>query len=110
MPTRRLSRNFEIDTEHGIYSVLFIEDGKHVLSRSGEEGMLRRWRVDDRHEVTNRLEWKRQRSLLLRCPQIGDGWSVDRGLRRGGIEMSVWGSGILCRYFSRFGPIRDGRG
>ena len=44
------SSTFEIDTEHGIYSVLFTEDGKHVLS-GGEEGMLRQWRVGDGHEM-----------------------------------------------------------
>ena len=53
MTTRRLSdgsRTVEIDTQHPIYSVLFAEDGKHVLS-GGKEGMLRRWRVDDGPEV-----------------------------------------------------------
>ena len=50
MPTRRLSRTIGIDTQHTIYSVVFAEDGKHVLS-GGKEGMLRRWRVDDGNEV-----------------------------------------------------------
>ena len=50
---RRLSdgsRTVQIDAQHTIYSVLFAEDGKHVLS-GGVEGMLRRWRVDDGREA-----------------------------------------------------------
>ncbi|KAF8552461.1 hypothetical protein OG21DRAFT_1511487 [Imleria badia] len=40
----------EINTRRTIYSVLFAEDGKQILS-GGAEGMLRRWRVDDGHEA-----------------------------------------------------------
>ncbi|KAF8552374.1 hypothetical protein OG21DRAFT_1443645, partial [Imleria badia] len=40
----------EINTQHTIFSVLFAEDGKQILS-GGAEGKLRRWQVDDGHEV-----------------------------------------------------------
>ena len=53
MTTSRLlddERMVQIDTQHKICSVLFAEDGKHVLG-GGKEGILRRWRVDDGHEV-----------------------------------------------------------
>ena len=54
MTTHRLpdrSRILEINSsEKVIYSVLFTKEGKQVLS-GGDEGVLRRWRVDDGQEV-----------------------------------------------------------
>ncbi|KAG6369521.1 WD40-repeat-containing domain protein [Boletus reticuloceps] len=53
MTARRLlggSRLIEISTQHEIFSVFFTEDGKQVVS-GGEEGVLRRWRVDVGQEV-----------------------------------------------------------
>ena len=54
MTTHRLPdrpRVVEINSsENRIFSVLFIEEGKQVLS-GGEEGVLRQWRVDDGQEV-----------------------------------------------------------
>jgi WD40 repeat protein len=39
-----------IKSQHPVNSVFFVEDGKQVFS-GGKEGMLRRWRVGDGHEV-----------------------------------------------------------
>jgi WD40 repeat protein len=53
MTARRLpdgSRVIEIKSQHPVNSVFFVEDGKQVFS-GGAEGMLRRWRVGDGHEV-----------------------------------------------------------
>jgi len=44
------SRIIEINTQHPIHTVFFAEDGKQAFS-GGAEGMLRRWRADDGHEV-----------------------------------------------------------
>ena len=43
-------RIIESNTQHPIHAVFFTEDGKQALS-GGAEGMLRRWRVDDGHEI-----------------------------------------------------------
>ncbi|KAI9569853.1 hypothetical protein HD554DRAFT_2170850 [Boletus coccyginus] len=44
------SSRIEIKNQHGMNAVFFAEDGKQVFS-GGDEGMLRRWRVDDGHEI-----------------------------------------------------------
>ncbi|KAF8546256.1 WD40 repeat-like protein, partial [Imleria badia] len=44
-----------INTQHAIYSLLFAEDGKQVFS-GGMEGVIRRWRVDDGHEVGDPIQ------------------------------------------------------
>ncbi|KAF8554954.1 hypothetical protein OG21DRAFT_1439363 [Imleria badia] len=40
----------EISTQNVIFSVMFAEDGKQILS-GGAEGIIRRWQVDGGHEV-----------------------------------------------------------
>ena len=51
MTARRLpGRTIEIDTRHTIYSLVFVDGGKQVLS-GDSEGKLRRWRVNDGGEV-----------------------------------------------------------
>ena len=47
------SKIIEIHGQHTVYSVSFVEDGTQVLSGAAD-GMLRRWRVDDGHEVVGR--------------------------------------------------------
>ena len=44
------SKIIETSDKHSIFTVFFAEDGKQVLS-GGQEGMVRRWRVEDGHEV-----------------------------------------------------------
>ncbi|KAF8551601.1 hypothetical protein OG21DRAFT_1605225, partial [Imleria badia] len=44
-----------INTQHAIYSLLFAEDGKQVFS-GGVEGVIRRWQVDDGHEVGDPIQ------------------------------------------------------
>ena len=41
------TKPIEID---GIYSVAFLADGRHIVS-GGEEGKIRRWRVEDGRET-----------------------------------------------------------
>ena len=41
------TKPIEID---GIYSVVFLADGSHIVS-GGEEGKIRRWRVEDGRET-----------------------------------------------------------
>ena len=51
LPVRPTQRTIEIKcSKRAVNSVLFTNDGKQVLS-GDEEGMLRRWRVDDGQEV-----------------------------------------------------------
>ena len=50
LPDRPTQRIIEIKNSKRVNSVLFTDDGKQVLS-GDEEGMLRRWRVDDGQEV-----------------------------------------------------------
>jgi WD40 repeat protein len=47
---RKEEKPIEIDGRDYIYSVAFLVDGKHVVS-GGEEGKIRRWRVEDGEEV-----------------------------------------------------------
>ena len=60
MTVRRLpdgSRIIEINSQHKILSVFFAEDGKQVFG-GGIEGMLRRWRVGDGHEVGEPIQFE----------------------------------------------------
>ncbi|KAF8431059.1 WD40-repeat-containing domain protein [Boletus edulis BED1] len=47
----------EIKARNAIYTILFAEDGKQVLS-GGVEGKLRRWRVEDGQEVDKPIRTK----------------------------------------------------
>ncbi|KAF8556862.1 hypothetical protein OG21DRAFT_1495255 [Imleria badia] len=78
--------------QHPIRSVLFAEDGKQVLSGS-EEGMLRRWRVDDGHEVGEPIET--EGAEIYAAAVSPDGRWLVCGLRRidasdGRAEVRVW--------------------
>lgn len=44
------SNIIEINSQRQIYSLVFVEDGKQIISGSAE-GFLRRWQIDDGHEV-----------------------------------------------------------
>ena len=44
------SKIIEINSQREVYSLVFVEDGKQIIS-GGEEGFLRRWQIDDGHEV-----------------------------------------------------------
>lgn len=44
------TRTIEIDGRCAIWSLVFLEDGRHILS-GGEDGMIRQWRVEDGREV-----------------------------------------------------------
>ena len=47
---QKKEKSIEIDGRGNIYSVAFLADGKHVVS-GGQEGEIRRWRVDNGQEV-----------------------------------------------------------
>ena len=83
MTARRLSdrptqRTTEIKcSKRAVYSVLFTNDGKQVLS-GDEEGMLRRWRVDDGQEVGEPFRAQREILAVALSP---DGKWLACGLR-----------------------------
>ena len=83
MTTSRLTdspRSIEINgSTQTICSVVFAEDGEQVLS-GGKEGVIRRWRVDDRHEVGEpiRVEGAEIKAIAL----SPDGKWLACGLRR----------------------------
>ena len=59
LPDRPTQRTIEIkSSQRAVTSVLFTNDGKQVLS-GGDEGVIRRWRVDDGQEVGEpiRVKW-----------------------------------------------------
>ncbi|KAF8547157.1 WD40 repeat-like protein [Imleria badia] len=87
------SKTTEINAgQHPIYSVFFAEDGKQVWS-SGEEGMLRRWRVDDGHEAGEPI--KTEGGDIFAAAGSPDGRWLVCGLRRmdasdGKTNVRVW--------------------
>ena len=79
LPDRPTQGIIEIKcSKRAVYSVLFTNDGKQVLS-GDEEGMLRRWRVDDGQEVGEPFRAKGEIYAAALSP---DGKWLACGLRR----------------------------
>jgi len=85
------SRIIETNSQHPIYEVFFAEDGKQVLS-GGKEGMLRRWRVDDGHEVGEPI--RAEGAEIFAAALSPDGKWLVCGLRRldsgGEARVRIW--------------------
>ena len=74
-------------SEKSILSVLFAEEGKQVLS-GGEEGVIRRWRVDDGQEVSEPI--RVEGAEVYAAALSPDGKWLACGLRRLSSNVKVW--------------------
>ena len=93
LPDRLTRRPIEIkSSQRQVNSVLFANDGKQVLS-GDEEGMLRRWRVDDGQEVGEPI--RVEAAKVFAAAVSPDGKWLVAGLRRlnlddGKTDVRVW--------------------
>ena len=78
------AKPIEIVGQHDIYSVAFFVDGKHFVS-GGEEGKVRRWRVEDGKEAEAPID---AGSEVSNITVSGDGKWVVSGVDSG--ELTVW--------------------
>ena len=79
----------EIDGQDNIWSVSFINDGKHIVS-GGKEGRIRRWRVEDGTEVGTPMDAGSIGSLAV----SRDGKWVVNTSGTGTRQVTVWNAAV----------------
>ena len=94
-------------SERRILSVLFTDDGKQVLS-CGDEGVIRRWRVDDGQEVGEPI--RVQKAKVYAAAVSPDGKWLVCGLKRlslndGKTEVRVWDAQTHAKVLDIHGHI-----
>ena len=88
LPDRPAQGAIEIkSSQQAVYSVLFINDGKQVLS-AGNEGVIRRWRVDDGQEVGKPI--RVEGAPVFAAAVSPDGKWLVCGLQRRSSNVKVW--------------------